>query len=47
MDKYAYFIITAVSTAVDKAIPTLKSGRHDTQLVSEESIVLIKEKRRL
>ena len=27
MDKYADFIFTAISTAVDKAIPTSKSGR--------------------
>ena len=27
VDKYAVFIITAISTAVDKAIPTSKSGR--------------------
>ena len=26
MDKYAYFIVTAISTAVDKAIPTSKAG---------------------
>ena len=26
IDKYADFIVTAISTAVDKAIPTFKSG---------------------
>ena len=41
--KYADFIVTAISTAVDKAIPTSKS----TCFVSEESLALIKEKRRL
>ena len=46
-DKYADFIITAISTAVDKAIPTSKSGRPESQPVSEESLALIKEKRRL
>ena len=47
IDKYADFIITAISTAVDKAIPTSKSGRPESQPVSEESLVLIKEKCRL
>ena len=47
IDKYADFIITAISTAVDKAIPTSKSGRPETQPVSEDSLILIKEKRRL
>ena len=42
IDKYADFIITAISTAIDKAIPTSKSG---SQPVSEESLTLIKEKR--
>ena len=37
IDKYADFIITAVSTAVDKAIPTSKSGRPDSQPISEET----------
>ena len=47
IDKYADFIITAISTAVDKAIPTSKSGRPESQPASEESLALIKEKRRL
>ena len=47
IDKYADFIVTAFSTAVDKAIPTSKSGRPKSQPVSEESLALIKEKRRL
>ena len=46
IDKYADFIVT-VSTAVDKAIPTSKSGRPESQPVSDETLVLIKEKRRL
>ena len=37
IDKYADFIVTAISTAVDKAIPTTKSGRPESQPVSEES----------
>ena len=47
IDKYADFIVTAISTAVDKAIPTTKSGRPESQPVSEESRALIKEKCRL
>ena len=45
--KYADFIITAISTAVDKAIPTSNSGRPESQPVLEESFALIKEKCRL
>ena len=33
IDKYADFIVTAISTAVDKAIPTSKSGRPESQPV--------------
>ena len=47
IDKYADFIVTAISTVVDKAIPTSKSGRPESQPVSEESLALIKEKRKL
>ena len=47
IDKYADFIVTAISTAVDKAIPTSKSGRPESQSVSDETLALIKEKRRL
>ena len=47
IDKYAGFIVTAISTSVDKAIPTSQSGRPESQPVSEESLALIKEKRRL
>ena len=36
IDKYADFIVTAISTAVDKAIPTSKSGLPENQPVSEE-----------
>ena len=46
-DKYADFIVTAISTAVDKATPTSKSGRPEIQPVSKESLALIKGKRRL
>ena len=47
IDKYADFIVTAISTAVVKAIPTSKSGRPESQPVSDETLALIKEKRRL
>ena len=47
IDKYADFIVTAISTAVDKAILTYNSGSPESQPVSEESLALIKEKRRL
>ena len=47
IDKYADFIVTAVSTAEDKAIPTSKSGRPESQPVLDETLALIKEKRRL
>ena len=47
IDKYADFIVTAISTAVDKALPTSKSLFPESQPVSEQSLVLIKEKRRL
>ena len=47
IDKYADFIVAAISTAVDKTIPTSKSGRPESQPVLEESLALIKEKRRL
>ena len=47
IDKYADFIVTAISTAVDKAIPTSKSGHPESQPVSDETLALIKEKRRL
>ena len=41
--KYADFI----TTAVDKAIPTSKSGRPESQPISVETLALIKEKRKL
>ena len=47
IDKYADFIVTAISIAVDKAIPTSKSGRPKSQPVSDETLALIKEKRNL
>ena len=44
IDRYAYFIVTVISTA---AILTSKNGRPESQPVSEESLWLIKEKRKL
>ena len=47
LDKYADFIIAAIHTAVDKAIPTSKSMRPETNPISNATLALIKEKRRL
>ena len=47
LDKYADFIESAISTAVDKAIRKSKSVRSESKPISGESIALIKEKRRL
>ena len=47
INKYADFITTAISTAVDKAIPQSKSGHHESQPISDETLVLIKEKCKL
>ena len=47
IDKYADFIATAKSTAVDKAIPKSKSGRPESQPISDETLALIKEKCKL
>ena len=38
IDKYADLIITAISTAVDKAILTSKSARPESQSVSDETL---------
>ena len=47
LDKYADFIIAAISTAVDKAIPISKSVRPESTPISDETRALIKEKRKL
>ena len=47
LDRYAHFIITALHTAVDKAIPKSKSVRPESNPISNETLALIKEKRRL
>ena len=47
LDRYADFIITALHTAVDKAIPKSKSVRPESNPISNESSVLTKEKCKL
>ena len=44
LDRYADFIITALHTAVDKALPKSKSVRTESNPISNETLVLIKEK---
>ena len=46
LDKYADFIVIAVSTAVDRAIPKSKSVRTESNPISDATLALIKEKRR-
>ena len=47
LDKYTDFIVTAISTAVNKAIPKSKNVRSESNPISDETIALIKEKHRL
>ena len=47
LDKYADFIVSAISTTVDKAIPKSKSVRTESNPISEQTLALIKEKCRL
>ena len=47
LDRYADFIITTLHTAVDKAIPKSKSVRPESNPISNETLALIKEKRKL
>ena len=47
LDKYADFIVTAINIAVNKAIPKVESVRPESNPISNETLVLIKEKRRL
>ena len=46
-DKYADFIVSAISTAVDRAIPKSKNVRSESYPISDKTLALIKEKRRL
>ena len=45
--EYADFVVTAISTAVNKAIPKAKSVRPESSPISNETLALINEKRRL
>ena len=47
LDRYADFIVTALHTAVDKAIPKSKNVRPESNPISNETLALIKEKRKL
>ena len=47
LDRYADFCVTALHTAVDKAIPKSKSVRPESNPISNETFALIKEKRKL
>ena len=47
LDKYADFIVTAISTAVNKAILKFKSMRPESNPISNATLALIKEKCRL
>ena len=47
LDRYADFIVTALHTAVDKAIPKSKSVPPESNPISNETLALIKEKRKL
>ena len=47
LDKYADFIVTAISTAVDRAILKSKSVRTESNPISDETLALVKEKLRL
>ena len=46
-DKYADFIVTAISTTINKAIPKSESMRSGSNPISDETLVPIKEKRNL
>ena len=47
LDKYADFIVSAISTAVDRAILKSKSVRSESNPISDETLAIIKKKRRL
>ena len=47
LDTYADFIVTALHTVVDKAILKSKSVRPESNPISNETLALIKEKRKL
>ena len=47
LDNYADLAVTAISTTVDKSIPKSKSVRSESNPIPDETIMLIKEKRRI
>ena len=47
LDKYADFIVSAISTAVDRAIPESRSMQSESNPISNETLALIKEKHTL
>ena len=47
LDRYADFIVTALHIAVDQAIPKSKSVRPESNPISNETLAVIKEKRKL
>ena len=47
LDKYPDFIVSAINTAVNKVIPKSKSVQPDSNPISDETMALIEEKRRL
>ena len=47
LDKHADFIVFTVSTAVDRVIPKSRRVRTESNPISDETLALIKEKRRL
>ena len=47
IDNYAHSIVTVISTALNQAIPTFKSELPESQLISAETVALVKDRRRL
>ena len=47
LDKYTDFIVTAISIALDSAISKSKSMRSESNPISNETLALVKDKRRL
>ena len=47
LDKHADFIVTAISAAVDKTNLKSKNKHSESDPISDETVALIKEKRRL
>ena len=47
LGKYTDFIVSAIGTSIGKAIPKFKSVGTESNPISDKTLVLIKEKRRL